>query len=508
MNSRREPEWRRPMPARRGIVRDSLGAVLLMVGTAVNLVMYLVAGFYDKPAPMWISIIWAVLISAPLALRRRFPATVAVVVAVVFILGQILMVPEAAFSQICLFIALYTLGAWGRDRRRATIVRLAIIVAMFTWFFVNLSRTLNNPLSTPDLSREGAFSPLAAVMVMQLLTNLLYFSAAYFFGNSGYRSAMRQAELEAKTLELERERVHSATQAVALERVRIARELHDVVAHHVSVMGIQAGAARRVLATDAGKASTALSNIESSARDAVAELRRLLGALRESSRPGPVDSDGRGEGAEVTGGTVMGGQAAPDSSSVATDGKVLTGGKAALRIEPDARNADSHTYEVDAAHAGNRTARVERPASESASTQGVGQLPALVEQARLAGLPTDLHFEGEARELPGTISFSIYRIVQEALTNSRKHAGENATARIRLEYSSSAVEVQVSDDGGTRSLAPVRAGTAIPGVGLGQIGMRERALLSGGEVEFGPKFHGGYLVRAAFPLTIDDGDSR
>jgi signal transduction histidine kinase len=115
-----------------------------------------------------------------------------------------------------------------------------------------------------------------------VITNLLYFIGAWAFGNAMWASARRKAELEGRSAELAAEREFSAAQAVALDRVRIARELHDVVAHHVSVMGVQAGAARRVVQSDPAQASSSLQLVEQNAREAVDELHRLLTTLRDS----------------------------------------------------------------------------------------------------------------------------------------------------------------------------------------------------------------------------------
>lgn len=119
-----------------------------------------------------------------------------------------------------------------------------------------------------------------AESALALLVNLLYFGSAYVFGEASWQSARRLEALESRTAELDDERERSSRQAVTLERLRIARELHDVVAHHVSVMGVQAGAARRVLARDPEKAARSLSAIENDARSAIDELHRILVALR------------------------------------------------------------------------------------------------------------------------------------------------------------------------------------------------------------------------------------
>ena len=198
------------------------------------------------------------------------------------------------------------------------------------------------------------------------------------------------------------------------ERVRIARELHDVVAHHVSVMGVQAGAARRVMRQQPEKAEEALASIEGSSRQAVLELQRLLGILR---REGQDD---------------------------------------ALAPQPD-----------------------------------LARLPELVAQAGGDELTVELRVEGEPRPLPGTVELSAYRVIQEALTNTHKHARATHST-VRVAYGPSALEVEVVDDG--------RGGAAPAGGGHGLIGMRERVRLHGGHLRAGPRPGGGFAVHATFPL--------
>ncbi|WKK72932.1 sensor histidine kinase [Rathayibacter oskolensis] len=216
----------------------------------------------------------------PLALRRRFPATVALLLAVVYTLGLVLQVPESLFNQICLFLAIYTVGAWGRDRRVALLVRVLIAVAMLGWLVTSLVTGDWMGRALPSTDSAGLLSPYMAESALALLVNLLYFGSAYVFGEASWQSARRLEALESRTAELDDERERSSRQAVTSERLRIARELHDVVAHHVSVMGVQAGAARRVLARDPEKAARSLSAIENDARSAIDELHRILVALR------------------------------------------------------------------------------------------------------------------------------------------------------------------------------------------------------------------------------------
>ena len=287
--------WVRPRPGRVGYRRDLALAVFIAVGGGITAALYSRIGLYTEPAPLWLTVVVILGYSLPLALRRRFPLVVAVVVSAAFFIGGQFLVPEALVINIALFIAIYTLGAWGHDRRVANIVRAVITVGMFIWIFANIAITTADPETMPGFSRAGLFSELAAWSVIQVITNLLYFIGAWAFGNAMWSSARRKAQLVEQAAELADEREFSAQQAVALDRVRIARELHDVVAHHVSVMGVQAGAARRVVQTDPAQASASLEVVEQNAREAVDELHRLLTTLRDSdSDPASGSASTRG----------------------------------------------------------------------------------------------------------------------------------------------------------------------------------------------------------------------
>jgi signal transduction histidine kinase len=226
------------------------------------------------------------------------------------------------------------------------------------------------------------------------------------------------AKLEALNRQLAEERESRARWAVSEERSRIARGLHDVIAHTVSVMVVQAGAARRVAATRPEQARDAMTSIESTGRQALGEMRRLVGVLRNRDEPTTLD--------------------------------------------PQPRLAD---------------------------------VPALVEQAREAGLDVDLDVWGEPRPLPAGVDLSAYRIVQEALTNVRKHAGP-ASVQVQVRYGPQSLHIEVADDG--RSSA-VHAGTN-GNRGQGLIGMRERVALYGGKLEVGRTPEGGFRVLADLPL--------
>ena len=281
---------RRPRPTARELRSDAVLAGALLLGAILSAALGSVAGVYgEDTADLTWALLYAVALTAPLAVRRRFPEVVAVLVALAYFVAVSFHIPEIYVGNIALFIAMYTVGAWVDDRRRATIVRVLIIIGMFLWLLITTFQSATAP-TDEGFSRVGVFSPFLAFMLIQFLVNAAFFGGAYYMGDRAYASAMQRAALEERTAELERERERTAAQAVALDRVRIARELHDVVAHHVSAMGVQAGAARAVLERDPEAARTALFGIESSARSALAELRQLLETLRTPFGTDPSES--------------------------------------------------------------------------------------------------------------------------------------------------------------------------------------------------------------------------
>jgi len=414
--------WVRPFPGRSALRTDTALAALFAFAMILTSLLYQRSGLYDHPAEPWVWVLGIGLSTAPLALRRRFPEAVAVIVAIgFFVVGQF-RVPEILMTNICLFLALYTVGAWSRNRQAAFWVRFGITLAMLVWILVTVIVNSADPEILPRVSRSGLFSAYATFAVLQVVTNLLYFGGAFFFGERAWRSARTQALLEAQGRELELERQTSAAQAVALDRIGIARELHDVVAHHVSVMGIQAAAARRSLEHDPARAAAALEVVEQSAHTAVEELRRLVHTLR--------------------------------------------------------------------------TPEVEDPSS----TVGVAQLSTLVAESQGVGVPTTLIVAGDSRPLPMLVNVALYRVVQEALTNVRKHAGRGASAEVRLRFGDRTIEVEVTDDGVRQTLASAVGPAARSGLGLR--GMRERIGAVGGTVDAGRREQGGFMVRATVPLGM------
>ncbi|MDR6867048.1 signal transduction histidine kinase [Microbacterium resistens] len=391
-------------------------ALAMFVGSILSAALSSIAQIYgDEQAPLWTALVYTLFTAAPLALRRRWPGTVAVLVALAYFVGVTLRIPEVYVGNISMFIALYTVGAWMGDRRRAFLVRVGIIVGMAVWLLIVMYRNAIDEADKADVA-AGALSPFLAYMMLQILLNVLYFGGAYYFGERTWNAAAQRAALEQRTSELENEREVTAAQAVALDRVRIARELHDVVAHHVSVMGVQAGAARLTIDQDSEAAKRTMAGVEESAREAIDDFRRILETLR-----------------------------APGNES-----------------------------------------------DDSPSTVTVEDIGALAASSSSAGLPTDYTVIGEPVAVPSVTAVNLYRIAQESLTNARRHAGPDALADVRVRYTGSAVELEV-----------VNTGRIVTGLrpGLGQLGMRERALASGGTIELTPRRTGGFRVRVSVPLA-------
>jgi signal transduction histidine kinase len=450
-----DADWERPPPTSRQQLRDVGVGLLLVIGAICSLVLTRSAGadLDGARAGQGEEIAWALAIGLPLCLRRRYPLAVLLAVSIAFIGLQSRQVGESTVSSICLFLALYTAGAWGRDRRITFAVRIVVIVVMFCWLAYVLSSTAWSEANAPEPDDEGGPLPVqTAVAIYTTAVNVLYFAAAWVFGNADWAQTKQRAELAERNRELQVERDANARRAVIAERVRIARELHDVVAHHVSVMGVQAGAARRVLERDPALAERTLSSIESAGRSAVEEMHRLLGVLREGD---PVDED-----------------------------------------------------------------------EDRAPAPGLDQLEALISQARNAGPEASFGVVGEPRPVPQSISVSLYRITQEALTNTVRHAGASRVD-VRLRYLEAGVEVEVVDNGrgraatgkpgnstgsklGTSTGSELRNGTGntatnqddrASGSGMGHVGMRERVAMHDGQLEVGPRPEGGFRVRARFPIA-------
>ncbi|MBK1787035.1 sensor histidine kinase [Prauserella cavernicola] len=282
-------QWRRPRPEP-AVQRSDIGVALSVLVAAVEMIVLVnsMGMFAFGTAPVLVEqLAWCVVLSLPLVLRRRYPIAVVLVVGLVFILAQARAIGDNLIPSIALFIAIYSVGAWEQNRTAARWVRIGLIAAMFVWLGANVVWSLAQPV--PDFpGAAGPLDPVLASVLYNVGFNLMFFLSAYYFGSMAWLAVRRQAELSARAEQLRLSHEQNTRGAIVAERVRIARDLHDVVAHHVSVMGIQAGAARRVLDRDPELASEALRTVEQTARTAIGELRGLLGVLRN-------DAEGSGE---------------------------------------------------------------------------------------------------------------------------------------------------------------------------------------------------------------------
>lgn len=260
----------------------ALAAVLLGATVVSSKVEFenLVAGSPSYRSPSTAAIVaGAGALVAPLVLRRRVPLSVLLACTAAFLLNRIALDSgDAIMTTIVLSLAVYSAAAHGRPRSRDAVCAVCLVAVMGELW---REATIVYPPDMPNLL-------LNQILAMSL--NLALFCAMWALGAALGSGRRRARELLERTLELEREREENARRAVFQERVRIARELHDVVAHHVSMMGVQAGAGRVVIDRDPVKAKEALAAIEGSSRHAVMELHRLLGFLRQASDPDPLAS--------------------------------------------------------------------------------------------------------------------------------------------------------------------------------------------------------------------------
>ncbi|MFD5825089.1 sensor histidine kinase [Lentzea sp. NPDC060358] len=274
-------EWRRPGPTPAQRRRDIIVAVIVLLCAAeITVLINSMGAFTFGSAPsLREQLAWVLALSVPLVVRRRYPLAVMIVVSVLFIGAQWRQTGDNLVPSAVLFLAIFTVGAWERNRVLARWSRIGVIVWMFLWLGFHLVRAIIGP-EVHFKNAAGPMDPMLASVLYGLEFNVFFFLFAYVVGEMAWTAARRQAQLEFKAEELRRSQEQNTRGAIAAERMRIARDLHDVVAHHVSVMGIQAGAARRVLDSDPVMARGALQTVEQTARTAINELRGLLGVLR------------------------------------------------------------------------------------------------------------------------------------------------------------------------------------------------------------------------------------
>jgi signal transduction histidine kinase len=349
------------------------------------------------PGPALAHRLFVLAATLPTAFRRRYPLGVQIVTTVVTGVWVAVLYPPAVQPPLEAFLVIllvtYSAAVHAEGRR----VWVAAAVAA-TW--------MPGTIITAVRAGQAPGGALASWVLV---------AAVFGFGLIIRRQRSLTRRLADYARELEHEREERSALAAALERSRIARELHDVIAHSLSMMVVQAAAERRVLKDPGSPTAEVLRTIEESGRQAMAEMRRLLGVLRRTDEP--------------------------------------------AQQVPQPRLKD---------------------------------LDLLVEQVRTSGLAVALRVDGEPHELPPGVELSAYRIVQESLSNTLKHAGR-AHAEVHVGFGPQVVEIEVTDDG--------RGGSSDSAGGHGLLGMRERVSLYGGSLEAGPRPEGGYRVRAVLPTA-------
>ncbi|PZF84598.1 sensor histidine kinase [Jiangella anatolica] len=392
---------------------DASLTVVLTVTGVVALFVYTDPSGIEYADADALGVALVLVITVPLIVRRRLPVAVGLWTAVATLpfLAVDYAVPTAA---LVLLIAVYSAANY------ASLSASVLVLA------VQVTSSVAYTLVSADRHGEQTMDTGAGVIISGLLI-----LGVWGIGRAVRSRRLYTAELEDRARRLERANDVEVRAAIAEERSRIARELHDVVAHHVSVMTVQAAGARRALHRDVDRTADALEAIEEIGRSALAEMRRVVGVLRTP------DGDDRG--------------AQP----------------ATLAPQP-----------------------------------GLGDLDTLAEQMRDAGLPVDVTIDGEPGPVPVGVDLAAFRVIQEALTNTIKHAGPS-TAAVHVRYLPSEVHVEICDDG--HGVAAALEGRR-PGHGL--LGMRERVALYGGTLAAGPRRGGGYEVRAKIPYDSNGAMSR
>lgn len=344
--------------------------------------------------------------SASMVWRRRAPIAVLAIVTTVLITFWLR--DHGALLAVLGLPALYAVAAHEERRRRAWWALGVVCVVLMLAASVSV-------LDRPDGFAYLTALSVTAFLIASIAAGVIIRNRERIFVDTERRAAAAEAD-----------RLAEAERAVARERSRIAREMHDVVAHGMSVVAVQAAAGREIVHANPDMAAEVFARIEAVGRESLTELRRMLGVLRD---------EGDNE--------------------------------ASLSPQP-----------------------------------GIADIAAAVAQSSATGVATELIVEGRQRALAPGIELAAYRIVQEALTNVRKHAGASASATVRISYDTDVLVVEVTDDG----RGAVTSMSAV-GTGHGLIGMRERVEVYGGEFMSGPRLGGGYTVRAVLPIVDTDAGS-
>ncbi|OLT44523.1 hypothetical protein BJF86_12200 [Serinicoccus sp. CNJ-927] len=297
--------WRRPTPGPQERRADLWWALLALVVIAIGEELTRSVGMLEEErGGAWAQYAGILSLVAMVAVRRRFPVAVALLGGTHMIVMSLVMPTTMSQLpvQMTYFLLIFSGMAWARNRRALVLaigVVLVQLVLLFAWSYAlgsGLDEIRSN-LGERDVEQVGPIPPLVAIVLFSVLGNVIFFGFAIGLGQVAWRGALRQAQVQDQARTIREQTAQLTDQAVVAERLRIARELHDVVAHHVSVMGVQAAAARRVMERDPAAARTALGAIEQASRDGVGQMRDLLGTLRTGE---DTESTGAGRAPQPT----------------------------------------------------------------------------------------------------------------------------------------------------------------------------------------------------------------
>ncbi|MFG3707260.1 sensor histidine kinase [Micromonospora sp. NPDC047670] len=407
------------MTVNRTIFGRPLRSVAFDVLVSAMVVLLGLVGPVNQPGG-WKATLVGVAMAVALLFRRAHPSAVAAAVAVLALIQVAATWGPLAFD-VAVLVALYSVVKYADRLRDGVLAGATAAVGVVL----------------AAVQTRGAVAWWATAIYFGLVTG-----AVWLVGLNVRTRRLYVLSLEERAATLEREREAEARAAVAGERTRIARELHDVVAHSMAVMIVQADGARFMLDRDPETARHAVKVVADTGRQALEDMRRLVGVLREADPPDAAAAPG------------------------ATDAP----GDAGVTADPEHRRLV------------------------------LAELPALLDRFRAAGLRVRHTVTGEPAPLPPGLELTLYRVVQEGLTNALKHAGVGAGVEVGLHHGGDAVVVRVVDDG--RGRPPV--GPA-PSGGHGLVGMRERVSVYDGSLAAGPRLAGGWQVEARLPLPSAPG---
>lgn len=385
------------------------------------------------------SIAWTLALLATLPWRRTRPVPSAVGIFAVALAHMLAGYPMIMPGDLLVLVALFSVTVYGPTWAHVTAISSTAVGTLVVFPVAVAVRSGTGASGVAEMVPVGMFSMVTALAVW-----------AFALVRRSRRVTMDALRDRAHRLEVERDQ--QARISAAAERARIAREMHDIVAHSLSIVVAQADGGRYAAASDPEAAVRALGTISETGRTALTDMRRLLGVLRSQD-----DEDAAHD-------------ASPDGSGPPPP---PTGTTTDTTPPPPPRGEP----------------RSARPAPQP----GVDEIEDLVAQARDGGQRVSLVRVGEPRTLPAGMGLTLYRVCQESLTNVRKHAGPDPAVTVAVRWTPSTVELEVLDDG--RGAAAVGHD---PGFGLR--GMRERANLYGGTLETGPRAGGGFRVHLELPL--------